>query len=113
MPIPTITEAPIKRWPFVESPGEFTERLSKAIGLFYGDLLAAVRHVLIENPPVFAALRCESVSVTLTETDRSDLRVAANIIDRDGPSPIGVELSATLRRIASAGVAPSQEDRRG
>lgn len=51
-----------------------------------------------------AFLLRESVSVTLTETDRSDLRVAANIIDRDGPSPIGVELSATLRRIASAGI---------
>lgn len=56
-----------------------------------------------EYQRLFASLR-ESVSVTLTETDRSDLRVAANIIDRDGPSPIGVELAATLRRIASAGV---------
>lgn len=38
-----------KRWPFVESPGEFTERLRTAIRQF-GDLLPAVRNVLIENP---------------------------------------------------------------
>jgi hypothetical protein len=39
-----------KRWPFVESPGQFTERLREAYVVF-GDLLAAVRCVLIENPP--------------------------------------------------------------
>jgi hypothetical protein len=55
MPIPAAPEAPIKRWPFVESPGEFTERLRAALDHFEGDLLAAVRNVLIENPPTLAA----------------------------------------------------------
>lgn len=41
-----------RRWPFVESPGEFTKRLHKALGDF--DLLGAVRNVLIENPPEIA-----------------------------------------------------------
>lgn len=40
-----------KQWPFVESPGEFAKRLQKAIDYFDSDLLAAVRHCLIENPP--------------------------------------------------------------
>lgn len=42
-----------KQWPFVESPGEFTERLRVAMDHFdaSGGLLAAVRNVLIENPP--------------------------------------------------------------
>lgn len=46
--------APSKRWPFVESPGAFTERLSVAMQQV-PTLLAAVRYVLIENPPTLAA----------------------------------------------------------
>ncbi len=46
----TLPEA--RRWPFVESPGEFTERLARAMQEF--PLLGAVRHVLIENPPALA-----------------------------------------------------------
>lgn len=42
--------APVKRWPFVESPGEFTQRLAAAMREF-PTLLAAVRCVLIENAP--------------------------------------------------------------
>jgi len=41
------------RWPFVESPGDFTERLASAYKDF-GNLLAAVRCVLIEQPPELA-----------------------------------------------------------
>lgn len=41
---------PKKCWPFVESPGDFTIRLRRAHNET-GDLLAAVRNVLIENPP--------------------------------------------------------------
>jgi len=41
-----------KRWPFVESPGEFTERLRKAMQDC--PLIGAVRQVLIENPPKLA-----------------------------------------------------------
>jgi hypothetical protein len=42
-----------KRWPFVETPGEFTERLAAAMREF-PKLLAAVRYVLIETPPTLA-----------------------------------------------------------
>lgn len=42
-----------QEWPFVESPGEFTIRLHAAMCEF--DLLGAVRHVLIENPPTLTA----------------------------------------------------------
>lgn len=44
-----------KRWPFVESPAEFTRRLCDARDHFGGDMLAAVRNVLIENPPTLEA----------------------------------------------------------
>lgn len=51
------TQAPAepRRWPFVESPGEFTNRLLAAWHYFDGDMLAAVRSVLIENPAALAA----------------------------------------------------------
>nr|WP_313216150.1 hypothetical protein [Stenotrophomonas geniculata] len=42
-----------QEWPFVESPGQFTERLADAMREF--DLLGAVRHVLVEKPPALAA----------------------------------------------------------
>ena len=49
---------PTKRWPFLESPGEFAKRLGKAFFYFKGDaessMLAAVRTVLIEEPPTLA-----------------------------------------------------------
>jgi hypothetical protein len=46
----------IKHWPFVESPGEFTDRLATALEIGTASsgaarLLAAVRTVLIEEPP--------------------------------------------------------------
>jgi hypothetical protein len=43
---------PVKRWPFVETPEQFSNRLFEAIREF-SSILPAVRHVLIENPPVF------------------------------------------------------------
>lgn len=42
-----------QEWPFVESPGQFAERLADAMREF--DLLGAVRHVLVEKPPALAA----------------------------------------------------------
>lgn len=42
----------VQRWPFVESPGDFTERLRDAMNRF--PLIGAVRHVLIEDPPTIA-----------------------------------------------------------
>lgn len=46
---------PDKRWPFVETPGEFAYRFGKAYTLFNGDIVACVRHTLIENPPIIIA----------------------------------------------------------
>jgi hypothetical protein len=43
-----------RRWPFVESPGYFAGRLAAAHAEFHGDMLAAVRNVLIEQPPTLA-----------------------------------------------------------
>jgi len=61
---PASTDAQIeRRWPFVESPGEFTRRLCNARDLFGGDMLAAVRNVLIENPPVRATPSPEGSAV--------------------------------------------------
>jgi hypothetical protein len=45
-------DATAQRWPFVESPGAFAERLFEAIREF-GSILPAVRYVLIEKPPTF------------------------------------------------------------
>lgn len=42
-------------WPYVETPGEFAGRLQVALNDFNGDMVAAVRHVLIEKPPVVAS----------------------------------------------------------
>lgn len=47
-------------WPFVESPGEFTERLREAMQHF--PLIGAVRHVLIENPPTLTTPPAASIS---------------------------------------------------
>ncbi len=54
-----------KRWPFVESPGEFADRLTTALRLFDGYVLGAVRNVLIENPPQLAA--CEGRGIVTAE----------------------------------------------
>lgn len=43
----------VKAWPFVESPNSFANRLRHALKTF--GLLAAVRHVLIEDPPILRA----------------------------------------------------------
>lgn len=46
------------KWPFKESPGEFTERLGTAMANEIS-LLGAVRNVLIEHPPEIPALEAE------------------------------------------------------
>lgn len=43
-----------KRWPFVETPGEFAARLTLALE-YFGNVLAAVRYVLIETPATLDA----------------------------------------------------------
>jgi hypothetical protein len=45
-------QEPVKRWPFVETPEQFSNRLFEAIREF-GSILPAVRNVLIENPPLY------------------------------------------------------------
>lgn len=58
-----------RRWPFAESPGDFAWRLHLALQEFDSDLLAAVRHVLIENPPTsVAAPQPTAVPVSLCAT---------------------------------------------
>lgn len=52
-PAPVVPR-PIQRWPFVESPGEFAQRLRDAM-VFFGDALPAIRNVVIENPPTLSA----------------------------------------------------------
>lgn len=69
---------PAKRWPFVESPGDFTIRLRRAHNET-GDLLAAVRNVLIENPPTLATPPATPVQPTASvEAVRED----ASLIER-------------------------------
>jgi len=47
---PAASQPSEKVWPFAESPGDFTKRLLNAYNDFDGNLLSAVRYVLIENP---------------------------------------------------------------
>lgn len=61
----------VKRWPFVESPGEFADRLTHALSMFGGYVLGAVRNVLIENPP----------------------QICADYLSRVPPAPAGDELT--------------------
>ncbi len=62
-----------KRWPFVESPGEFTRRLCNARDHFGGDMLAAVRNVLIEDPPACALGVSVPDGQTFSPTDADPL----------------------------------------
>lgn len=71
-PQPQYTEAPAARqWPFAETPGEFANRMTKALREFDGDVLAACRNVLIEHPPTIAvqapAARDEALYVSRKE----------------------------------------------
>lgn len=49
-----VAQVPVKQWPFVESPGNFASRMSLAIDNCNGDVLAACRTVLIEQPPTLS-----------------------------------------------------------
>ena len=53
---PAPVQEPVKRWPFVETPEQFSNRLFEAIREF-GQILPAVRNVLIENPPAAAPVK--------------------------------------------------------
>lgn len=53
---PPLAAEPVGRWPFVESPVDFADRLTKALESFDGYMLGAVRNVLIENPPQLNSL---------------------------------------------------------
>lgn len=54
-PVQAAPGEPFVVWPFIETPGEFTERLRAAMKECDGYLLGAVRNVLIENPPTLRA----------------------------------------------------------
>lgn len=43
-----------KRWPFVETPVQFADRLAEAM-TWAPSLLSALRHVLIENPAALSS----------------------------------------------------------
>lgn len=49
----TVKDSAAGSWPFVESPCEFAARMTDGLRRF--DMLGAVRHVLIENPPEFVS----------------------------------------------------------
>jgi hypothetical protein len=72
----------VKRWPFVETPGQFADRLGAAIEAFDGGLLPAVRNVLIENPPALAvtpvAVAAQPVAQGLTDDERNTIQGAIN-----------------------------------
>jgi hypothetical protein len=68
----TPTPLEYKRWPFVETPQEFTSRLSIALAKFAGDLSAAVCYVLIEKPPELAPTQASTVSESCASCRFSD-----------------------------------------
>lgn len=68
------------KWLFVESPGEFTERLRAALQEF--DLLGAVRNVLIENPPTLVSRQAVQ-SIDLAENLLSVL-IEEGVLSRNG-----------------------------
>lgn len=51
-----------RRWPFSESPGDFTDRLGKHVG-GPGGALAGVRTVLIEEPPALSPEFLKTIAV--------------------------------------------------
>lgn len=66
-------QEPVKRWPFIETPGEFSDRLFEAIRDF-GSILPAVRYVLIENPPLYTTPPAAQPAVPLTDEQINKLR---------------------------------------
>jgi ribA/ribD-fused uncharacterized protein len=71
-PAPTQAE-PVRRWPFVETPGEFAERLRATLHEF-GELLPAVRYVLIEEPAALASAHPAREAQPLTDEHIDGLR---------------------------------------
>lgn len=85
-----------KRWPFLESPGEFTARLEAAIRSF-GGLLPAVRNVLIEHPPTLvAAPAAPAVDAWLQPDDMAALQRFHETAEDDESYDIGKEAVARL-----------------
>jgi hypothetical protein len=77
-----------KRWPFVESPGEFTERLHRAMQEF--PLIGAVRHVLIENPPVLTTPAAPALSEGMLDRIKA---AEQRIIDGRAPRRIPADVT--------------------
>ncbi|CAL62442.1 Hypothetical protein HEAR2311 [Herminiimonas arsenicoxydans] len=74
---PIVATVPSKSWPFIESPGEFATRMSNALIAFNGNVLAACRNVLIEEPPTFAA----PINTAATVNDSSTVENRNSVID--------------------------------
>lgn len=85
-----------KRWPFLESPGDFATRLEAAYFAFDSDMLAAVRNCLIENPPMLASAPApasggvDAVLNLYREAVRVDVKM-------EGPQFMGANSSALKR----------------
>lgn len=115
----------VKCWPFVESPGDFTERFKRALDQF-PTYLAALRNVLIENPPTLSADYVSRATSPAPAVDRGlseDALAAADALldliraipehrllacDDDPHPPSALSVSADALRAALAASAPSQ-----
>jgi hypothetical protein len=89
---------PERRWPFVESPEYFAGRLAGAHAQFHGDMLAAVRSVLIEEPPALAA-PAEPAPAPADEPPPLQAARAAS------PVPAAVEMTAEFTDTSRAALA--------
>lgn len=99
----------VKRWPFVESPGEFADRLTKALGDFDGYVLGAVRNVLIENPPELCAQAPASEALKAVEREwlrqlRATIESACQVFDgwKNAEPSCWTDYDAQVRRGLSA-----------
>lgn len=81
----TPTEREAQPWPFVETPGDFTLRLKKAIDYFgLGNLLGAVRHVLIENPATLLEADAQEITRLNAGWHEANGRVLELQLELDG-----------------------------
>lgn len=71
-----------KRWPFLESPGEFTARFEAAITSF-DSLLPAVHNVLIERPPTLVAAPAAPGAYSRGQHDADSRELRSLCIARD------------------------------
>ncbi|WP_368640619.1 hypothetical protein ABRZ04_05400 [Castellaniella ginsengisoli] len=111
-----VAQEPVKRWPFVETPGEFTSRLKAALGEFH-DLLPAVRFVLIENPPTFAvsaphvAAQAQPIMPPLTDSMRAVLRNENDVYGDEDALYAALCNAAEAQRVVNQQMTTGAQDR--